>query len=195
MYIRLWDHMHMGMGRRMHVSRYISNVTSHFKIATELWSMYMMMAPMSGKITLSGPFFNSLLTLQPLKLVLEVHYELIRVCHLILQGGQAFHLGPDLICKAIRICGGGGMGPKGGWAGVTGAVVMRLMLLIMLCLNSDPARRSASKVSCSCRSSASMVASWTSRGRMDGSAGVVVEPGVEPVAVAADAVVALSSKT
>ena len=75
--------------------------------------MYMMMGPMNGKGTLSGSFFNTLLTLQPLKLALELHYELIPACHLILQGGQPFPLGPDLICKAIRIC-GGGKGPKGG---------------------------------------------------------------------------------
>ena len=103
MYIRLWDHMHMGMGRRMHVSMYISNLTSHFRMATEIWSMYRMMGPMNGKGTVPGPLFNTLLTLQPLKLALELHYELITACHLILQGGQAFSLGPDLMCKAIRI--------------------------------------------------------------------------------------------
>ena len=107
MYIRLWDHMHMGMGRRMHVSMYISNLTSHFRMATEIWSMYGMMGPLNGKGTVSGAFFNTLLTLQPLKLALELLYELIAACHLILQSGQAFSLGPDLICKAIRICGGG----------------------------------------------------------------------------------------
>ena len=87
------------------------------------------------------------------------------------------------------------MGPKGGCAGVTGAVVMRLMLLSILRLNSDPARRSFSMVSWTCCSSASMVASLVLRGRMDGSAGVVVEPAVEPVAAAADAMVALSWST
>ena len=113
MYIRLWVHMHMGMGRRMHVSMYISNLTSHFRMATEVWSMYGMMGPLNRKGTVSGPFFNTLLTLQPLKLALELLYELIAACHLILQSGQAFTLGPDLICKAIRIC-GGGHGSKGG---------------------------------------------------------------------------------
>ena len=107
MYIRLCDHMHMGMGRRMHVSMYISNLTSHFRLATEIWSMYRMMGHMNGKRTVSGPSFNTLLTLQPLKLALELLYELIAACHLILQSSQAFSLGPDLICKAIRICGGG----------------------------------------------------------------------------------------
>ena len=182
----------MGMGRRMHVSMYISNLTSHFRMATEIWSMHRMMGAINGKGSVSGPFFNTLLTLQPLKLALELFYELIAACHLILQGGQAFPLGPDLICKAIRICGGGGKDPKGGCAGVTGAVVMRLLLLSILCLKSDPARRSFSMVSWTCCSSASMVASLVLRGRMDGSAGVVVEPAVEPVAAAADAMVALS---
>ena len=97
----------MGMGRRMHVSFYISNLTSHFRMATEIWSMYRMMGPMNGKDTVSGPFFNTLLTLQPFKLALELLYELIAACHLILQSSQAFPLGPDLICKAIRISGGG----------------------------------------------------------------------------------------
>ena len=113
MYIRLWGHMHMGMGRGMHVSMHISNTASHFRMATEIWSMYRMTGPMNGKVTLSGPFFNTLLTLQPLKLALELHYELITACHLILQGGQAFPFGRDLICKAIRIC-GGGHGSQGG---------------------------------------------------------------------------------
>ena len=189
MYIPLSDHMHMGMGRRMHVSMYISNLTGHFRMATEIWSMYRMMGPVNGKGTVSGPFFNILLTLQPLKLALELLYELIAACHLILESGQAFPLGPDLIC------GGGGTGPKGGCAGVTGAVFMRLMLLSILCLNSDLARRSFSMVSWTCCSSASMVASLVLRGRMDGSAGVVVEPAAEPVAAAADAMVALSSST
>ena len=94
MYIRLWDHMHMGMGRRMHVSMYISNLTSHFRMATEIWSMYGMMGPLNGKGTVSGHFFNTLLTLQPLKLALELLYELIAARHLILQSGQAFPLGP-----------------------------------------------------------------------------------------------------
>ena len=113
MYIRLWDHMHMGMGRRMHVSMYISNLTSHYRMATEIWSMYRMMGPTNGKGTLWGSFFNTLLTLQPLKLALEHLYELIAACHLILQNGQAFPLDPDLICKAIRICGGGARVPRG----------------------------------------------------------------------------------
>ena len=69
---------------------------------------------------------------------------------------------------------------------------MRLMLLTMLCLNSFPARHSVSMVGWTCCSSASMVASWVLRGRMDGSPGVVVEPAVEPVAAAADAIEALS---
>ena len=73
----------------------------------------MMMGFMNSKGTLSGPFFNTLLTLQSLKLPLELHYELIAACHLILQGGQAFPLGPDLICKAIKICGGGAGVPRG----------------------------------------------------------------------------------
>ena len=103
MYIRLWDYMHMGMARCMHVSMYISNMTSHFRMATEIWGMYMMMGPMNGKGTLSEPFFNTRLTLQPLGLALEFHYELITACHLILQGGQAFPLCPDRISKAIRI--------------------------------------------------------------------------------------------
>ena len=34
MYIRLWDHMDMGMGRCMHVSMDISTMTSHFRMAT-----------------------------------------------------------------------------------------------------------------------------------------------------------------
>ena len=116
-YIRLWDHMHMGMGRRMHVSMYISNLTSHFRMATGIWSMYRMMGLMNGKGTVSGPFFNTLLTLQPHKLAPELLYELIAACHLILQSGQAFPFGPDLICEAIRILWGGGTGPKGGCAG------------------------------------------------------------------------------
>ena len=107
MYIRLWDYMHMGMGRRMHVSMYISNMTSHFRMATELWSIYMMMGPMSGKVTLSGPFVGTLLTLQPLKLALEVLYEVLTACPKILQGSHAFPWGPNLTCKAIRICKGG----------------------------------------------------------------------------------------
>ena len=89
-YIQLLDHMHMGMGRRMHVSTYISNMTIHFRSATEIWSMYRMMGPMKGKVTISGPFFNTLFTLQPFKLDLDLHYELITACHLIVQGGQAF---------------------------------------------------------------------------------------------------------
>ena len=68
---------------------------------------------MNGKGTVSGPFFNTLLILQPLKLALELLYELIAAWHLILQSGQAFPLCPDLICKAIRIC-GGGHGSQGG---------------------------------------------------------------------------------
>ena len=36
MYIRLWDHMLMGMGRRMHLGMYISNLTSPFRMATEI---------------------------------------------------------------------------------------------------------------------------------------------------------------
>ena len=62
---------------------------------------------MIGYVTLSGPLFNTLLTVQPLKLALELHYELNTACHLIFQGSQACPLGPDLICKAIRICWGG----------------------------------------------------------------------------------------
>ena len=99
--------MHMGMGRRMHVSMYISSLTSHFRMATEIWGMYRMMGPMNGKGTVSGPFFNTLLALQPLKLALELLYGLIAACHLVLQSGQAFPLGRDLICKARGICGGG----------------------------------------------------------------------------------------
>ena len=72
---------------------------------------------------------------------------------------------------------------------------MRFMLLVMLCLNWDPPRRSVSMVSRTCPTSASMVASWILRERMDGSAGVVVEPAVEPVAAAADAILAVSSWT
>ena len=79
--------MQMGIGRRMHVSMYISNMKSHFRMATKLWSMYMMMGPMSDKVTLSGPFSSTLLTLQPLKLALELHYELITACHQIFQDG------------------------------------------------------------------------------------------------------------
>ena len=52
MYVRLWNHMHMGMGRHMLVSMYINNTTSHFRTATEISSMYMMMGPMNGKVTL-----------------------------------------------------------------------------------------------------------------------------------------------
>ena len=115
MYIRLWDHVHMGMGRRMYVGMYISNLTSHFRGATEIWSMYRMMGPMNGKITVSGPFFNTLPPLQPLKLALDLFYELLAACHLILKSGQAFPLGPDLICKAIRICSGGHGSQWGLW--------------------------------------------------------------------------------
>ena len=82
------------------------------------------------------------------------------------------------------------MGPQGGRAGVTGAVVMRLMLFSMLCRNSDLPRRSFIMVRWTCCSSASMVASLVLRGRMDGSTGVVVEPAVEPVAAVAEAMVA-----
>ena len=74
MYIQLWNHMHMRMGRCMHVIMYISNLTSHFRMATEIGSMYRMMGPMNGKDTISGPLFNTLLTLQPLKLALELLY-------------------------------------------------------------------------------------------------------------------------
>ena len=112
-YIGLWDHMHIGMGRRMHVSKYVSNMTSHFRMATELCSVYMTMGPMNDKVTLPGPFFNTLLTLQPLKLAPELHYELITACHWILQGCQAFPFGPDLICKAVRTCGRGHGSPGG----------------------------------------------------------------------------------
>ena len=72
---------------------------------------------------------------------------------------------------------------------------MRLILLSMLCRNSERACRSLSMVSWTCCSSASMVASLVLRGRMDGPAGVVVEPAVEPVAAVADAMVALSWST
>ena len=72
-----------------------------------------MMGPMNGKDTVSGLFFNTLLTLQPLKLALELLYELIAACHLTLQSGQAFPFGSDLICKAIRICEGGARVPRG----------------------------------------------------------------------------------
>ena len=48
MYIRLSDYMHMGMGRRMNVSMYISNMTSLFRMATEISSMYRMMGPVKG---------------------------------------------------------------------------------------------------------------------------------------------------
>ena len=113
MYIRLWDHVHMGMGRRMHVTVYIGNLTSHFRMATQIWSMYRMMGPMNGKGTIPRPFFNTLVTLQPLKLGPALLYELFAACHLILQSGQVFPLGPDLICKAIKIC-GGGHGSRGG---------------------------------------------------------------------------------
>ena len=70
---------------------------------------------------------------------------------------------------------------------------MRLMLLVRLCMNPDPTRSFASMVSWTRRSSVSTAASWILRGPMDGSAGVLVEPAVEPVASAADAVVAVSS--
>ena len=59
----------------------------------------MMMGPMSSKDSLLGPFSNTLITLQPLKLALELPYELITDWQLILQGGQAFHLRTDLFCK------------------------------------------------------------------------------------------------
>ena len=84
-----------------------------FRNATEIWSMYRIMGPMNGKGTVSGPISHPVLTLQPLKLALELLYELIAVCHLILQSGQAFPFGPDLMCKAIRICGGGARVPRG----------------------------------------------------------------------------------
>ena len=74
----------------MHVSMYISNLTSHFRMATEIWSMYGMMGAMNGKGTVFGPFFNTLSTLQPLKQAVELLYELIAGCHLIFQSGQAF---------------------------------------------------------------------------------------------------------
>ena len=107
MYIQLWHHMHMGMGRCMHVCMYITNMTSHFRMATQLSSIHVMVDPMSGKATLSGPFISPLLTLQPLKLALKVLYEVVRSCHLIVQGGQAFPSGHDRRCQAITICGGG----------------------------------------------------------------------------------------
>ena len=113
MYIRLWDHMHMRTGRRIHVSMYISKMTNHFRKATELWSMYVLMGSMSGRVTLSGPFVGTLPSLQPLKLSFEVQYKLVTACHLILQGGQVFPLGLGLICKAIRIAGGRGRGSRG----------------------------------------------------------------------------------
>ena len=106
MYIRLLLHIQMGMGRRMYVNMSIRNIASYFRIATELWSMYIMMGPMSDKVMLSGRFIGTLLTLQPLRLALEVPADLITACHLILQGGQAFASGPDLICKVIRNCAG-----------------------------------------------------------------------------------------
>ena len=68
----------------MHMSMSISSMASHFRIAAELWTMYMMMGPMSGKVTLSGPLFGTLLTLQPPKPVFEVHYKLMTACNLIL---------------------------------------------------------------------------------------------------------------
>ena len=97
----------------MHLGMYISRMTSHFRMATDIRSIFMMMGHMNGNVTLSRPFFNTLLTLQPLKLALELHYELIRACHLIPKGGQTFPLVPDVICKAIRICGGGAQPPRG----------------------------------------------------------------------------------
>ena len=68
---------------------------------------------MSGKVTLSGPFLIISLTLQPFKLALALHYQIITACHLILQGSQAFPLSPDLMYKAIRISGGGARVPRG----------------------------------------------------------------------------------
>ena len=196
MYIRLWNHMHIGMGRRMHLSMYISIWTKHFRMATEVWSMYMMMGPMSGKVTLSGPFIGSLPTLQLLKLALEDHYRLMMTCRLILQGAQPFPPGPDLICKAIRVCGGGGgHGSQGALSWRHRRLIMRLRLLVTSCLNCAPARYSVSRVSWARCSSASMVLSWIFGGRMDGSARVVAAPAVEPVLAAAHEIGTLSSST
>ena len=78
MYIRLWDQMRMGKGRRMHVCMCISNMRGHFRMATEIWGMYMMMSPMSGNAPLWGPSLNNPLTLQPVKLAVEVHYKLLQ---------------------------------------------------------------------------------------------------------------------
>ena len=36
MYIWLWSHMQTGMARCMNVSLHISNITSHFRMATEI---------------------------------------------------------------------------------------------------------------------------------------------------------------
>ena len=74
-------------------------------------------------------------------------------------------------------------------------VIVRFMLGVSLCLNSDPARCSVSLVSWTRCGPASIVASWILRGRVDGSAGVVIEPAVEPVAAAADTIVACRSST
>ena len=68
---------------------------------------------MSGKVTLSGRFVSTLLILQLLKPSLGVHYKFMTACHLTVQGGRVFPLGPELICKAIKICGGGGVSQGG----------------------------------------------------------------------------------
>ena len=64
-----------------------------------------MLGPMRCKDTTWGPFVYTHPTLQPIKLAFEVHYEPCKTCLLIVQGGQAFPLGPDPVRKAIRICG------------------------------------------------------------------------------------------
>ena len=72
-------YLHTAMGSHAHGDgalhargMYLSNSTSLFRMATEIWSMYRIMGPMNGKGTVSGPFSNTLLTLQTLKLALEL---------------------------------------------------------------------------------------------------------------------------
>ena len=65
MYIWLWDHMHMGMGRHMHIIMYISKMTGHLRMAAELWGMYMVMVPIGGKVTLLGPFVGTISPCSP----------------------------------------------------------------------------------------------------------------------------------
>ena len=101
-------------------------------------------------------------------------------------------LGPDLICKAISAV-KGGMASNGGSGGITRALVTRLALLFMLCLDSDPARRSVSFVSWIRLAAASMAASWSSSGRIVETVGVLVERSAQPNAAPADIIVALRS--